>query len=225
MKIAVLETGVPPDPLADEFGSYPDMFARLLGPGYTFEIFDVEKGDLPDMSGHGAYLITGSPAGVYEPLPWIAPLLEFIRSASEAKMIGVCFGHQAMAQALGGEVIKSPKGWGAGLQRYDVVHPQLWTNGEREVAIPASHQDQVVVQPPGTSVVARSNFTPFAALAWANRPAISFQFHPEFAPAYARALIEKRYDRVNDPARAIASLDAPNDNDRVAAWMRRFLEA
>jgi GMP synthase-like glutamine amidotransferase len=225
MKIAVLETGVPPDPLADEFGSYPDMFARLLGPGYTFEIFDVEKGDLPDMSAHGAYLITGSPAGVYEPLPWIAPLLEFIRSASEAKMIGVCFGHQAMAQALGGEVIKSPKGWGAGLQRYDVVHPQLWTNGEREVAIPASHQDQVVVQPPGTSVVARSNFTPFAALAWANRPAISFQFHPEFAPAYARALIEKRYDRVNDPARAIASLDAPNDNDRVAAWMRRFLEA
>jgi GMP synthase-like glutamine amidotransferase len=225
MKIAVLETGVPPDPLADEFGSYPDMFARLLGPGYTFEIFDVEKGDLPDMSAHGAYLITGSPAGVYEPLPWIAPLLEFIRSASEAKMIGVCFGHQAMAQALGGEVIKSPKGWGAGLQRYDVVHPQLWTNGEREVAIPASHQDQVVVQPPGTNVVARSNFTPFAALAWANRPAISFQFHPEFAPAYARALIEKRYDRVNDPARAIASLDAPNDNDRVAAWMRRFLEA
>jgi GMP synthase-like glutamine amidotransferase len=122
-------------------------------------------------------------------------------------------------------VIKSPKGWGAGLQRYDVVHPQPWTNGEREVAIPASHQDQVVVQPPGTNVVARSDFTPFAALAWANRPAISFQFHPEFAPAYARALIEKRYDRVNDPARAIASLDAPNDNDRVAAWMRRFLEA
>jgi GMP synthase-like glutamine amidotransferase len=225
MKIAVLETGVPPDPLADEFGSYPDMFARLLGPGYTLETFDVEKGDLPDLVAHDVYLITGSPAGVYEPLPWIAPLLEFIRSAGEAKMIGVCFGHQAMAQALGGEVIKSPKGWGAGLQRYDVVHPQPWTNGEREVAIPASHQDQVVVQPPGTSVVARSDFTPFAALAWADRPAISFQFHPEFSPAYAKALIERRYDRVNDAAGAIASLDAPNDNGRVAAWMRRFLEA
>ena len=223
MKIAILETGVPPDPLADEFGSYPDMFARLLGPDYTLKTFDVQAGDLPDPVSHGAYLITGSPAGVYEPLPWIAPLMEFIRSASHAKMIGVCFGHQAMAQALGGEVIKSPKGWGTGLQRYQVVHLQPWTNGEHQVAVPASHQDQVVVQPPNTTVVAASDFTPFAALAWADRPAISFQFHPEFSPGYAKALIEKRYDRVNDPDAALASLDAPNDNERVGEWIRRFL--
>jgi GMP synthase-like glutamine amidotransferase len=225
MKIAVLETGVPPDPLRDEFGSYSDMFADLLGPAYELETFDVQSGELPDPDAHGAYLITGSQAGVYDPLSWIAPLMEFIRSAGGAKMIGVCFGHQVMAQALGGEVIKSPKGWAAGLQHYDVVHPQPWTNGEREVAVPASHQDQVVVQPPNTSVVAASDFTPFAALAWADRPANSFQFHPEFSPAYAKALIEKRYERVNTPDAAIASLDAPNDNQRVAAWMRRFLEA
>jgi len=223
MKIAILETGVPPDPLADEFGSYPDMFGRLLGPDYTLKTFDVQAGDLPDPAAHGAYLITGSPAGVYEPLPWIAPLMEFIRSASRAKMIGVCFGHQAMAQALGGEVIKSPKGWGTGLQCYQVVHPQPWTNGEHQVAVPASHQDQVVVQPPNTTVVAASDFTPFAALAWADRPAISFQFHPEFSSGYAKALIEKRYDRVNDPDAALASLDAPNDNERVGEWIRRFL--
>jgi GMP synthase-like glutamine amidotransferase len=225
MKIAVLETGVPPDPLIDEFGSYPHMFAELLGPDYELETFDVQNGELPSPPAHGAYIITGSPAGVYEPLPWIAQLMEFIRGAKAAKMIGVCFGHQAMAQALGGEVVKSPKGWAAGLNRYDVLRPEPWTNGEREVAIPASHQDQVVVQPPNTSVVAASDFTPFAALAWGDRPAISFQFHPEFSPAYAKALIEKRYDRVNAPDAAIASLDAPNDNQRVAAWMWRFLEA
>ena len=91
------------------------------------------------------------------------------------------------------------------------------------IDIPASHQDQVVVQPPATEVVAASPFTPYASLAWQDRPAISFQFHPEFSPAYARALIEKRYDRVNDPDQALASLDAPNDNGRVATWMRRFL--
>jgi len=225
MNIAVLETGVPPDPLIDEFGTYPDMFADLFGSGYEIETFDVQSGEWPHGAAHGAYLITGSPAGVYDPLPWIGPLMEFIRSNRDAKMIGVCFGHQAMAQALGGEVVKSPKGWAAGLNRYDVLRPQAWTNGEREVAIPASHQDQVVVQPPGTSVVAASDFTPFAALAWDDRPAISFQFHPEFSPAYARALIEKRYERVNTPDAALASLDAPNDNQRVAAWMRRFLEA
>lgn len=224
MKIAVLETGVPPHPLADEFGSYPDMFAELLGPDFELETYDAQRGQLPDPGAYGAYLITGSPAGVYDPLPWIAPLLDFIRAADRAKMIGVCFGHQAMAQALGGEVVKSGKGWGAGLHRYEVVRPQPWTNGERAVAIPASHQDQVVVQPPRTAVVAASEFTPFAALAWQDRPAISFQFHPEFSPAYAKALVEMRFDRVNDPEAAIASLDAPNDGPRVGDWIRRFLK-
>ena len=81
------------------------------------------------------------------------------------------------------------------------------------------------MQPPNTDIVAQSSFTPFAALAWTDRPAISFQFHPEFSVGYAKALIEKRYDRVNDPDAAIASLDAPNDNARVADWMRRFLKA
>ena len=223
MKIAVLETGVPPAPLADEFGSYPDMFADLLGPEFQLETYDVQGGSFPETGAHGAYLITGSPAGVYDPLPWIAPLLDFVRSASAAKMVGVCFGHQAMAQALGGEVVKSDKGWGAGLHRYGVVRPQPWTNGERHVAIPASHQDQVVVQPPETTVVASSDFTPYAALAWTKRPAISFQFHPEFTVGYAKALIEKRFDRVNDPERALQSLDQPNDTGKVGQWIRSFL--
>jgi GMP synthase-like glutamine amidotransferase len=224
MKIAILETGVPPAPLAQEFGTYPDMFADLLGPDFQLETFDAQAGELPsDPSEHHAYLITGSPAGVYDPLPWIAPLIEFIRSAKDSPMIGVCFGHQVMAQALGGEVIKSPKGWAAGLNRYEVVHSEQWTNGEQKVAIPASHQDQVVVQPPNTTIVAASDFTPFAALAWTDRPAISFQFHPEFSVGYAKALIEMRYDRVNSPDAALASLDAPNDNSRVGQWMRKFL--
>lgn len=225
MTIAVLETGVPPEPLGQEFGSYPDMFARLLGPGFEIETFDVQAQHFPEAGAHHAYLVTGSPAGVYDPYPWIAPLMEFIRGAGDSKMIGVCFGHQVMAEALGGHVIKSPKGWGAGLQHYEIVHKEPWLNGEGQVAIPASHQDQVVRQPPNTEVVARSDFTPFASLAWKDRQAISFQFHPEFSPAYAKALIEKRYDRVNEPDVALASLDAPNDNDRVGGWIRRFLEA
>jgi GMP synthase-like glutamine amidotransferase len=223
MKVAVLETGVPPHPLEDEFGTYPDMFAQLLGPDFQLQTYDVQKGEFPDRTSHDAFLITGSPAGVYDPLPWIEPLFEFIRSANAAKMVGICFGHQAMAQALGGQVIKSPKGWGAGLHNYDVVRPQPWTNGEQRIAIPASHQDQVVVQPPGATVVAASDFTPFAALSYANRPAISFQFHPEFSPAYAKALVEKRFDRVNDPEAAIASLDQPNVTLKVGGWMRNFL--
>ena len=223
MKLAILETGRPPGDLAERFGDYPQMFANLLGPEFEVESFDVEAGRFPDPSSHDAILITGSPAGVYEDLPWIPALLDFIRSAGHRKMVGICFGHQAMAQALGGHVEKSDKGWGAGLHRYDVNLAQPWMDEASSIAAPASHQDQVVVQPPHTEIVASSEFTPYAALAWTDRPAISFQFHPEFSPAFAKALIAERYDRVPNPDAAIASLDAPNDNARVGGWIRRFL--
>jgi GMP synthase-like glutamine amidotransferase len=227
MKLAILETGRPPGDLAERFGDYPSMFARMLsGEGIDIESFDVAAGELPaDPATYDAYLITGSPAGVYDPLPWIEPLSDFIRAAKTSKMVGICFGHQMMAQALGGHVEKSAKGWGAGLHRYAIVRREWWMDGETEVAIPASHQDQVVIQPPNTEIVASSAFTPHAALAWTDRPAISFQFHPEFAPAFAKTLIERRFDIVSDPDAAIGSLDAPNDNARVAGWIRRFLKS
>ena len=87
---AILETGRPPGALAEQFGDYPAMFARLLGPGFETESFNVEAGELPDRAAHEACLITGSPAGVYEPLPWIVPLCDFIRSARHSKMVGIC---------------------------------------------------------------------------------------------------------------------------------------
>ena len=225
MKIAVLETGYPPGNLAETFGDYPAMFQRLLGDGFEVESFDVQRGEYPDANGQHAIMITGSPAGVYDPLPWIEPLMEFIRSADKAKMVGICFGHQVMAEALGGHVEKSDKGWGAGLHRYSVVRSEPWIDTAGTIAIPASHQDQVIVQPPATEVVAASDFTPFAALAWTDRPAISFQFHPEFSPDFAKALIERRYDAVPNPDAAIASLDEPNDNAVVGRWLRNFFEA
>jgi GMP synthase-like glutamine amidotransferase len=226
MKLAILETGRPPGDLARRFGDYPAMFERLLDDGFETETFDVQAGQLPHRLGaHDAILITGSPAGVYDGFAWIEPLSDFIRAAKASKMVGICFGHQIMTEALGGHVEKSDKGWGAGLQRYSVVRREPWMDGAADVAVPASHQDQVVVQPPNTEVVASSEFTPFAALAWTDRPAISFQFHPEFTPDFAKALIAERYDRVPEPDAAIASLDAPNDSARVAEWIRRFLKS
>ena len=225
MKLAILETGRPPGDLAQRFGDYPTMFAKMLGPEFEVQSLDVAAGELPDPAAHDAVLITGSPAGVYEDHDWLPGLFDFIRAAKDSKMIGICFGHQAMAEALGGHVEKSDKGWGAGLHRYTITRPEPWLDGAREIAAPASHQDQVVVQPPNTEIVASSDFTPYAALAWTDRPAISFQFHPEFSPAFAKALIAERYDRVPNPDTAIASLDAPNDNQRVAGWIRRFLKA
>lgn len=226
MKIAILETGRPPGELAERFGDYPAMFERMLGEGFDVETFDVAAGELPsDPAAHEAYLITGSPAGVYDPLPWIADLSGFIRQAKDRKIVGVCFGHQVMAEALGGRVEKSDKGWGVGLHRYSVDEVEPWMDRVSEIAVPVSHQDQVVVQPPNTEVVASSPFTPFAALAWTDRPAFSVQFHPEFDPDYAKALVEHRRDSLPNPDAAIASLDSPNDRQRVGEWIRRFLKS
>lgn len=223
MNLAILESGTPPGPLIAEFGRYPAMFEELLA--LEAQTYDVAAGALPpDVGRHDAYLITGSPAGVYEDLPWIPKLAAFLRAArGRAKLVGICFGHQIMAEALGGHVEKSAKGWGVGLHTYPIVRREPWMDAASAVSVPASHQDQIVLQPPDTDVVASSIFTPYAGLAWRDGSAISFQFHPEFSPAYAKALIAARYDRAPDPDAAIASLDAPNDNQRVGDWIRRFL--
>ena len=226
MKVAILETGRPPAALVEQFGDYPAMFKRMLGDEFAIDRFDVAAGELPaDPAAYGAYLITGSPAGVYDPLPWIEPLKDFLRSAKDRKLVGICFGHQVMAEAFGGKVEKSDKGWGIGLQRYDIDRVEPWMDEVATIAVPVSHQDQIVTQPPNTEVVAWSPFTPFAALAWTDRPAISVQFHPEFEPDYAKALIAARRANMPDPDAAIASLDQPNDNARVADWIRRFLRS
>jgi GMP synthase-like glutamine amidotransferase len=106
MKLAILETGLPPEGLQEQYGSYPDMMARLIGDGFDIETVDAQSGAIPEVGAHDAVIVMGSPAGVYDPLPWIKHLMDFIRASSEARMVGVCFGHQVMAQALGGHVEK-----------------------------------------------------------------------------------------------------------------------
>jgi GMP synthase-like glutamine amidotransferase len=233
VKIGILETGRPPEPLVPEFGTYGDMFVRMLrdaGLEAETRVYDVQAGAFPsEPEAHDAYLVTGSAAGVYDPLPWIAPLKDFLVSTKgRAKLVGVCFGHQVMAEAFGGKVIKSPKGWGLGLQAYEVVRREAWMDDARAVAIAVSHQDQVVERPPEAHVVARSDFTPYGVLAYADQPAISLQHHPEFDPAYACALIERRLETVLSEAQgraAMETLQQPNDRARVGGWIARFLES
>jgi len=228
MKVGILHTGHPPRALQPQFGDYPQMFQSLLaGRGYAWTTYDVPHAAWPAApEDQDAYLVTGSPVGVYDPDPWIADLLAFLRAAKgRAKLVGICFGHQAIAQALGGQVIKSPKGWGIGLHTYETAPgPPAWMDAGA-FSLSASHQDQVVELPPGARVVAGSAFCPYGMLAYGDA-AMSVQLHPEFSPAYSTALISGRSDLY--PAAqadaAIESLQRPDDHVRAAEWIGRFLK-
>jgi GMP synthase-like glutamine amidotransferase len=226
MKIGILQCGAIPPDLAAEHGPYGEMMRRLVPPGRDALVHDVTTGVMPaSATACDAWMLTGSAAGVYDDLPWIAPLKDFLREArGRTKLVGICFGHQIMAEAFGGRVVKSPKGWGIGLHRYEVREQAAWMEDAAPVCVPASHQDQVVELPPGARVTIASDFTPYAGLDYGD--AISFQCYPEFAPGFCVALLQSRraiYGVGTDTA--VESLAAPNDSPRMATWINCFLES
>jgi GMP synthase-like glutamine amidotransferase len=232
LKIGILKTGAPPRPAQPQFGTYPDMFQHLLGKdAYDWRTYAVDESELPaNPTDCDAYLITGAAAGVYDDLPWIGQACDFLnRAKGKVALVGVCFGHQLMAQAFGGQVVKSDRGWGLGENAYRIEARELWmTDAAAQIRLPASHQDQVVKVPPGAEVFAGSDFCPIAGLAWRDQPAISMQPHPEFEPAYAIALIEARRGTLyseSEADRAISSYQAPDDRALVGGWIRKFLES
>lgn len=233
MRLTIIETGQVPAAIRDQFPDYPEMFRRMLARvdgGITCEAISIVRGEaLPDPATLDAVLYTGSPAGVYDPEPWIAPLSDFIRTAAEARtpQVGICFGHQIMGEALGGKVIKSEKGWGVGRHSYEIVQCPDWSAKPcpETLSIAVSHQDQVVVKPAAARIIARSEFTPFAGLDYDGFPALSFQCHPEFEPDYAAALYGARRAALGDETAdaAVASLDGECDRRLLAEWIARFL--
>ncbi|MBL9056677.1 MAG: type 1 glutamine amidotransferase [Rhodobacteraceae bacterium] len=187
MLIGILQTGLAPEALAPEMGDYPDMFARLLeGHGFTFRTYKVVDGEFPKgVADCQGWLITGSRHGVYEDHPWIPPLEQFIRDCFTAHVpvVGICFGHQIVAQAMGGKVERFASGWAVGATDYDFAGEKLTLN--------AWHRDQVVQAPPGAKVIASNDFCANAALLYDDR-ALTVQAHPEFRPAFVDGLMKTR---------------------------------
>lgn len=234
--LTIIETGRPPEKMEGDWPLYPAMFESLMAPhlpGWSYEAIALSEGEtLPDPAGLDAILHTGSPAGVYEDTPWMAPLMDFIRWATKAQtpQIGICFGHQAIAHALGAKVAKSDKGWGIGRHVYDIIAPQAWMGADapKTFSLGVSHQDQVLSLPPGATLVGQNDFCEFAALAYPAAKAISFQGHPEYSPGFSCALYGVRKGTklpVEMVDAAEASFDEPLDNDLIARWMARFLQS
>ncbi len=233
MKLTIIQTGDVPAALRERFGPYPAMFRRMFdeaGHAFDYETVPVHDGaPFPDPAGLDAILITGSAAGVYDDFPWLDPLRAFIRSAyaESTPMLGICFGHQIMADALGGVVRKSEKGWGLGRHTYSVRSKPARFDGElSELSIACSHQDQVIEAPAKAEVFLASDFTPNAGLIYRQGRALSLQPHPEFLDDYTLALAELRRGKAPDEVveRALVSVATPSHSPAVAKWLGDFLE-
>ena len=176
MKIGILQTGHSPAAMRANHGDTNDYFLRFLsGRGFDIRTYAVVDDDFPETpTDADGWVITGSRLGVYEDHPWIAPLETFLRAAfaADVPLFGVCFGHQILAQALGGKVEKFKDGWSVGPNTY---HSTLF--GEQRLM--AWHQDQVVERPETATCVGSSDFCENAILKYGNR-ALSIQPHPEF---------------------------------------------
>ncbi|MCB1343427.1 MAG: type 1 glutamine amidotransferase [Pseudooceanicola sp.] len=220
MKIGILQTGHAPDELLGEFGDYDRIFQQMLGAGdFDFASYAVVDGQFPagadDCDG---WLITGSRHGAYEDHAWIPPLEALIREihAKGLPLIGVCFGHQIIAQALGGKVEKFKGGWSVGPTEYDM--------GGKTVTLNAWHQDQVVQRPEGARVLASSAFCENAILAYGDT-IWTVQPHPEYGNDFIGGLIRTRGKGVVPDAQlaaATANLNVPVDNDEFARAMADF---
>lgn len=220
MLIGILQTGQSPDMLRDAAGDYPDMFAQLLaGRGLTFRTYRVEEMDFPtDVHDCEGWLITGSRHGAYEDHPFIPKLEAFIRAVigAHVPLVGICFGHQIIAQAMGGKVERYPGGWAVGPQDYDF--------GGEKVTLNAWHRDQVTEVPKGAEVVACNDFCENAALVY-GEDAFTVQAHPEFRDDFVRGLMQTRGKGVVPDdlmAAADARLGPENQSsaiaDRIAAF-------
>lgn len=215
------------DDVAAQVGDYTDLYPAVFGPaGMDLTVFEVTRGELPgDLDGYDGWVVSGSRRSTYEDEGWIHRLESLVRRIVDEgrPLVGICFGHQMTAQALGGKVEPADVGWGVGVKEFTIGDPAPWMEQAPTMRLLMSHRDQVTRLPDGAEVVATSGYCPVGAYRIGDR-VFCVQGHPEFVPELSRILMEKRRQKIGDEVvdNALESLDVPTDGRRTVRWMAEF---
>lgn len=212
-------------------GDYDQLYQELLGPhGIEIVTHRCDEGQFPDSVGDlDGWMCSPSRLSVYDDVAWLRTVEEMLREIvrTETPFVGICFGHQLMAQALGGTVRRAEVGWGIGAKDYVIHETRDWMVPPREVIrLAASHQDQVVEVPDAATVWASSDYCPNGGLLVGER-AWTLQVHPEFSPALADSLLATRLALFGDEAATAARetiTRAALDQSLLARWIAAFFE-
>lgn len=197
-------------------GEYPELPSETAGPGV----------ELP----WDLYILTGSHAGVYEELQWIRDVEAWIRKADAMKVpiLGICFGHQVIASALGGSVTPSPKGWEVGAHSFQLNElGQRIFKGKTSIHLHSSHQDIVARLPDCLLNLGGNSHTDHHAFV-KDSHIITLQMHPEFSRETQAALLNRKaeFSLLTDAEyqTAVRSLDDKVDDAFVACACLAFLK-
>ena len=235
MRLGILETDTLEPGIKEKYGSYAEMFQSLflsVDEQLAFKVYQVIEGEYPEnIDECDAYLITGSKASAYDKKPWIKQLRDYIVALHKhrRKLIGICFGHQIIALALGGLTEKSEKGWTVGNSISTIEKEKPWmgnviTNAKKQFALLVSHQDQVTRLPVQAELIATNISCQNASFQIANH-ILCFQGHPEFSADYLNYLLNKRRDIIGEEKynKAIDSLQYDQDVQLVVRWIIDFI--
>jgi len=229
MKAAILQCDNVLAKFQPQFGDYPAMIEQMFdGVDLTlsFDTYDCRQDQFPgDINEYDFYITTGSKASAYEDSAWIGQLIEFVRQLDkqQKKLIGICFGHQIIALARGGNVEKSDNGWGIGIAGNRIIsRPEWMSDGPAEINILVSHQDQITGLPDDTILIAENDFCPFFIVQWGNH-FLSIQGHPEWNTDYSRTLINDR-KAIIPPDRIKAALNSLQIAPDNALFVRLIME-
>jgi GMP synthase-like glutamine amidotransferase len=233
LKIGILECGTPREILAARHGTYADWFERMLRKNaempIRFSRYAVYKNEFPALASDcQCWIITGSSSSVLDETDWMTKLKDFIQHvALQQKVIGVCFGHQLIAETYGGKVEPSPHGWGVGVHRYEVAKRSLAeVPTTPALSLIASHQDWVARAPDQAVVLGGNSFCPIGMMRLGEN-ILTIQLHPEMTPEFSNELYASRAEILGQKQvkAAIQSLQQPIDDAQMGHWFRNFAKA